>query len=105
MLVFCPVFWYSNETQYINASVENLETVVLWDECVGRSSEVRTNRVQRFIETGNQMGLIVLARIWRFARVGHGVYEVSGSRGLRLVFFELFSLHNVHRKLPALSQT
>jgi hypothetical protein len=36
-----------------------------------------------FIETGNQMGLIVLARIWRFARVGHGVYEVvHGSKEL-----------------------
>jgi hypothetical protein len=36
-----------------------------------------------FIAASNQVGLIVLARIWRFARVGHGVYEVvHGSKEL-----------------------
>jgi hypothetical protein len=37
-----------------------------------------------FSKAGHQFGLIVLARIWRFVRVGHGVYEVvHGSSELR----------------------
>jgi hypothetical protein len=50
---------------------------------IGVSIAFEIAQLTKFISTSNQMGLIVLARIWRFARVGHGVYEVvHGSKEL-----------------------
>jgi hypothetical protein len=50
---------------------------------IGVSIAFEIAQLSGYIGTGNQMGLIVMARIWRFARVGHGVYEVvHGSKEL-----------------------